>query len=186
MSENTTDTPTLANALADRCEGCGGKIISTLCSCGTPHPSFTAPAKSPTPITTDTPITDAFAKSLNDAKVPEARCFPHWMSHGKNQERQLTEAQTKIERQAERIRYLEGATNHATGTPLSRMKKERDDLERQLAEAREQRDRLAEALRQLYEHVGDMTPEAYGVIESALASATNSQHDGLGEANDKQ
>jgi septal ring factor EnvC (AmiA/AmiB activator) len=45
--------------------------------------------------------------------------------------------QSKIENQAERIKYLEGATNHATGTPLSKM--------------REQRDRLAEALRELCE-----------------------------------
>jgi chromosome segregation ATPase len=44
---------------------------------------------------------------------------------------QRDRAQSKIENQAERIKYLEGATNHATGTPLSKM--------------REQRDRLAEA-----------------------------------------
>jgi hypothetical protein len=30
-------------------------------------------------------------------------------------------------RQTERIRYLEGATNHASGTPLSRALKERDE-----------------------------------------------------------
>jgi hypothetical protein len=48
---------------------------------------------------------------------------------------QRDRAQSKIENQAERIKYLEGATNHATGTPLSKM--------------REQRDRLAEALREL-------------------------------------
>jgi len=50
---------------------------------------------------------------------------------------QRDRAQSKIENQAERIKYLEGATNHATGTPLSKM--------------REQRDRLAEALRELCE-----------------------------------
>jgi len=33
---------------------------------------------------------------------------------------QLAAAQEKITRQAERIRYLEGATNHADGTPLSK------------------------------------------------------------------
>jgi DNA repair exonuclease SbcCD ATPase subunit len=43
----------------------------------------------------------------------------------------------KIDAQAERIRYLEGATNHANGTPLTK--------------AIEQRDRLAEALRKLCE-----------------------------------
>ena len=48
---------------------------------------------------------------------------------------QRDRAQSKIENQAERIKYLEGATNHATGTPLSKMT--------------EQRDRLAEALREI-------------------------------------
>ena len=37
------------------------------------------------------------------------------------------EAREKIERQTERIRYLEGATNHAEGTPLSIALKERDE-----------------------------------------------------------
>ena len=41
----------------------------------------------------------------------------------------------KIDAQAERIRYLEGATNHANGTPLTK--------------AIEQRDRLAMALQEL-------------------------------------
>ena len=57
-------------------------------------------------------------------------------------EREVAEAKeqrdkdhAKIENQAERIKYLEGTTNYATGTPLSKM--------------REQRDRLAEALREL-------------------------------------
>ena len=36
--------------------------------------------------------------------------------------------QSKIENQAERIKYLEGATNHATGTPLSKMREQRDRL----------------------------------------------------------
>jgi hypothetical protein len=40
----------------------------------------------------------------------------------------------KVERQAERIRYLEGATNHACGTPLSRQKKEVERLRKLLRE----------------------------------------------------
>ena len=48
---------------------------------------------------------------------------------------QRDKALQKIKNQAERIAYLEGATNHATGTPLSK--------------AIEQRDRLAEALRKI-------------------------------------
>jgi chromosome segregation ATPase len=47
----------------------------------------------------------------------------------------LSGANRKIEQQAHRIRFLEGATNHAGGTPLRKMK--------------EQRDRLAEALRKI-------------------------------------
>ena len=50
----------------------------------------------------------------------------------KRLERELGEARDKIERQAERIRYLEGATNHATGTPLSVALRERDSLQEQL------------------------------------------------------
>jgi hypothetical protein len=41
---------------------------------------------------------------------------------------QRDRAQSKIENQAERIKCLEGATNHATGTPLSKMREQRDRL----------------------------------------------------------
>jgi septal ring factor EnvC (AmiA/AmiB activator) len=41
---------------------------------------------------------------------------------------QRDRAQSKIENQAERIKYLEGATNHAGGTPLRKMKEQRDML----------------------------------------------------------
>lgn len=37
------------------------------------------------------------------------------------------EAREQIERQSDRIRYLEGATNHAEGTPLSIALRERDE-----------------------------------------------------------
>lgn len=40
----------------------------------------------------------------------------------------LTLANAKIEHQAARIRYLEGATNHATDTPLSKVTDERNKL----------------------------------------------------------
>jgi len=42
-------------------------------------------------------------------------------------ERERDEALEKIKRQANRIRYLEGATNHACGTPLSVALRERDE-----------------------------------------------------------
>jgi chromosome segregation ATPase len=76
---------------------------------------------------------------------------------------QRDRAQSKIENQAERIKYLEGATNHATGTPLSKM--------------REQRDRLAEALREIKSELGVPQPEypapvanAFKIADEALAA----------------
>ena len=65
--------------------------------------------------------------------------------------KELDDAKSKIKSQADRIRYLEGATNHAKGTPLSVALRERDEarevlqaviktgkrLERERDEARE-------------------------------------------------
>ena len=76
---------------------------------------------------TNTPETDSFASR-------------DWRRHARKLERERDEAREKIKRQTDRIRYLEGATNHACGTPLSVALKERD-------EAREQRDRLADSLK---------------------------------------
>lgn len=42
-------------------------------------------------------------------------------------ERERDEAREKMARQSDRIRYLEGATNHAEGTPLSIALRERDE-----------------------------------------------------------
>jgi len=89
-------------------------------------------------------------------------------------ERELAEAKNKIERQGARIKYLEGATNHATGTPLTKaleqldeMRIDRDEwkavsegqlldlidkvaqLERELAEERQQRDMLVEIIKSI-------------------------------------
>lgn len=85
-----------------------------------------------------TPITDAWRKTDMHTLEPAFQFM-------ENLERQLAEAREKIDRQAERIRYLEGATNHATGTPLSK--------------AREQRDRLAEALRDCKEDSVELLAE---------------------------
>jgi alkylated DNA nucleotide flippase Atl1 len=67
---------------------------------------------------------------------------------------QRDKAWQKIENQAERITYLEGATNHATGTPLSKAIEQRDAVTLRLGNTQErmfdaemQRDRLAEALK---------------------------------------
>jgi len=46
-------------------------------------------------------------------------------------ERERASAIKKIQRQAERIRQLEGATNHAGGTPLSIALRERDEVRQQ-------------------------------------------------------
>lgn len=51
--------------------------------------------------------------------------------HADKLRKELEEAKTKIDRQAERIRYLEGATNHATGTPLSKAAAENEQLRRE-------------------------------------------------------
>jgi hypothetical protein len=49
-------------------------------------------------------------------------------------ERERASAIKKIQRQAERIRQLEGATNHAGGTPLSIALRERDEAREQIKE----------------------------------------------------
>jgi hypothetical protein len=77
---------------------------------------------------------------------------------------QRDKAWQKIENQAERITYLEGATNHATGTPLSK--------------AIEQRDRLAEELRKVLRSWDDATWLEGSDFESfreALQSLTRNQ-----------
>ena len=74
---------------------------------------------------------------------------------------QRDKAWQKIENQAERITYLEGATNHATGTPLSKAIEQRDRLLeqqeqwrlssvcRELVEQRDEARSLAERYRNL-------------------------------------
>jgi K+-sensing histidine kinase KdpD len=44
-------------------------------------------------------------------------------------EQRAESAETKVQAQAERIRYLEGATNHATGTPLAKAEARVKELE---------------------------------------------------------
>jgi hypothetical protein len=56
------------------------------------------------------------------------------LNHARKLERERDEAREKINRQANRIRYLEGATNHACGTPLSVALRERDEARKHLEE----------------------------------------------------
>jgi hypothetical protein len=51
----------------------------------------------------------------------------------------------KIGNQADRIRYLEGATNHATGTPLSQAIARAEKAEAELAEAKLERETIAQS-----------------------------------------
>ena len=82
-----------------------------------------------------TPETDAFFAewTRTDGVLARSRLFAEKL------ERERDEAREKIKRQAERICQLEGATNHAGGTPLSIALRERD-------EAREIAGRLAHFL----------------------------------------
>jgi chromosome segregation ATPase len=78
---------------------------------------------------------DRLDRNLDEARQETTR-VRQYMDHGfKVAAEEATElreqrdrALTKIENQAERIKYLEGATNHATGTPLSKMREQRDRL----------------------------------------------------------
>lgn len=70
-------------------------------------------------------------KNWNDCVHGEAKA---WKARSEYDFKQHVHAEAvarqlerKIERQAERIRYLEGATNHAGGTPLAKAIKERDE-----------------------------------------------------------
>jgi hypothetical protein len=70
----------------------------------------------------DTPETDDIARGNHVVPTEWAQQL----------ERERDEAREKINRQANRIRYLEGATNHAKGTPLSVALRERDEARESL------------------------------------------------------
>jgi len=72
-------------------------------------------------MTLNTPIFDFFAEEMKlDCRQLERELTAVTEQRDK--------AWQKIENQAERITYLEGATNHATGTPLSKAIEQRDKL----------------------------------------------------------
>ena len=105
-------------------------------------------------------------------------------------ERERDEAREKLERQADRIRYLEGATNHATGTPLTVALRERDEAREQRTKAVEkyqasikemhevgmQRDGLAEALRKIAnEDYRGNAPQSVFIARAALATINKAE-----------
>jgi len=93
----------------------------------------------------DTPETDHLETHLGCAAI---HSHPILWEHNRKLERERNEARINAQkskaykrvlketnlRQTERIRYLEGATNHACGTPLSRALKERDEAREGLEE----------------------------------------------------
>lgn len=94
----------------------------------------------------DTPRTDSLVEQISEFRI--SSIIYSLTKFSQKLERELTAvteqrdtALKKLKNQADRICYLEGATNHATGTPLSK--------------AIEQRDRLAEALKEYREALSD-------------------------------
>ena len=77
----------------------------------------------------NTPETDA-ESCYPDSNLGECVCA----DFARKLERERDEAQEKINRQANRILYLEGATNHACGTPLSVALRERDEAREEIKE----------------------------------------------------
>jgi lipopolysaccharide biosynthesis regulator YciM len=102
---------------------------------------------------------------------------------------QRDKALQKIKNQAERIAYLEGATNHATGTPLSKAIEQRDKLAAGLEVAQqvgiqlgEQRDRLAEALNKLTQY--DLGDIPIGIVRECNEALQSLNQDHTVDAND--
>lgn len=75
-------------------------------------------------------------------------------------------AETKVSNQAERIRYLEGATNHATGTPLSLAIARAERAEAELANIRALANR-----RNKRDHAADTTHQLVAALDQALEIA---------------
>jgi hypothetical protein len=89
----------------------------------------------------DTPETDAFMTRIRGIDGDK-----HWVpaDTAKRLERERASAIKKIQRQAERIRQLEGATNHAEGTPLSIALRERDEWAAMCGIYKQERDEAIE------------------------------------------
>ena len=118
----------------------------------------------PTPTLAPTPRTDATASESDGGIDSFGKAVPS--NFARTLERELAETErlrfgadadrrrlraeverltTKIGNQADRIRYLEGATNHATGTPLSKAIARAEKAEAALAEAKVERETIAQS-----------------------------------------
>jgi len=87
-------------------------------------------------------------------------------------ERERDEAREKIKRQTDRIRYLEGATNYAKGTPLSIALKERDEA-RAMAKDMASQFWQAESKAERYCQERDKAREALMKIEDLFIDGTD-------------
>jgi hypothetical protein len=73
-----------------------------------------------------TPETDALDRELHNPRVLQDQ-YSEMMEHARRLERERNEARERIERQKLEINRLNGATNHAGGTPLKIALRERDE-----------------------------------------------------------
>jgi len=102
---------------------------------------------------TDTPETAELLTKIfdDDGELCERNAPEKWVTFARNLERERNELRRKSEAQKERIRYLEGATNHATGTPLSIAIKERNELRAEVEKLKDEREnwRVSSVCREL-------------------------------------
>lgn len=70
---------------------------------------------------------------LEAERDSESRWAKEYLERAEKAEAEKNRLCERVRNQAERIRYLEGATNHATGTPLSAAEKRVKELESQLS-----------------------------------------------------
>ena len=86
--------------------------------------------------------------------------------------KELDDAKSKIKSQADRIRYLEGATNHAKGTPLSVALRERDEANEDLHKQLVQFDQLFDEAEKIRIERDEAREEA-NKLSGAYEDATN-------------
>ncbi len=124
-----------------------------------------------------TPETDALYERLLAENPGNLIYLEEMLELARRLERERASAIKKIQRQAERICQLEGATNHAGGTPLSIALRERDEARadaaaladklsglelrstEELARLEQERNEAREALRELWQTADAYIPQ---------------------------